>query len=186
MSDPENRHLVIQLVVKLAIYTLFFFFFRDWLTQSHVYNIIFWHIKSSWCSYISRECLIHKRFCGEQRVDFATSGTPFNWRQLHWSEVQGEKNLFEPPRLSYNDIYYVLSVIFTVTKQQSPRFWPKYNVWQPHVYVHQQRVVRDYARRLILILTESRIVLLWDFELALFSNSCTFSKNRSYAVMQED
>lgn len=41
MSDPENRHLVIQLVVKLAIYTLFFFFFRDWLTQPHVYNIIF-------------------------------------------------------------------------------------------------------------------------------------------------
>lgn len=40
MSDPENRHLVIQLVVKLAIYTLFFFF-RDWLTQPHVYNIIF-------------------------------------------------------------------------------------------------------------------------------------------------
>lgn len=91
-----------------------------------------------------------------------------------------------PPRLRYNDIYYVLSVIFTVTKQQSPRFWPKYNVWQPHVYVHQQRVVRDYARRLILMLTESCIVLLWDFELALFSNSCTFSKNRSYAVMQED
>lgn len=185
MSDPENRHLVIQLVVKLAIYTFFFFF--SWLVNSTscVQYYFLTYKKQLMLLYFQR-MFDTQEILWWTAVDFATSGTPFNWRQLHWSEVQGEKNLFEPPRLSYNDIYYVLSVIFTVTKQQSPRFWPKYNVWQPHVYVHQQRVVRDYARRLILILTESRIVLLWDFELALFSNSCTFSKNRSYAVMQED